>query len=42
VLAGPPHVGPGLLEAAGPDLGEAAAQTDAVLAEHTALTKGNR
>jgi 3-carboxy-cis,cis-muconate cycloisomerase len=42
VLAGRPDVGPGLLEAAGPDLGEAAAQTDAVLAEHTALTKGNR
>jgi len=42
VLAGRPDVGRGLLEAAGPDLGEAAAQTDAVLAEHTALTKGNR
>ncbi|WP_448628238.1 3-carboxy-cis,cis-muconate cycloisomerase [Geodermatophilus sp. URMC 64] len=31
-----------LLAAAGPDLGEAGAQTDAVLAEHRSLTEGER
>jgi 3-carboxy-cis,cis-muconate cycloisomerase len=41
VLAGRPGIDVGaLLEAAVPDVGEAAAQTDAVLAEHRRLTEG--
>jgi 3-carboxy-cis,cis-muconate cycloisomerase len=41
VLAGRPGIDvAALLEAAAPDVGEAAAQTDAVLAEHRRLTEG--
>ncbi|MGY1615521.1 3-carboxy-cis,cis-muconate cycloisomerase [Geodermatophilus sp. SYSU D00691] len=40
VLAERTDLDRGLLEASGPDLGEAAAQVEAVLAEHAALTEG--